>query len=1008
MDERSLRRKLQELSRQAAREETNVLTGTSQGQVVNGRVTVIVDGKRISAIAQGNVPYGPCQLYKVGGEWHVKSSIDNRVESTTTVIDRKNRETPTQEDAIALLFRQVASSNFKVLFSVVNGTKQEFWVGGDTPNPRKIYEIDYLGYFVRGYLNNTGVGETDFIFSVKTPTLFYSNIEGTIASSAFSPTDFRRFARYCGNGLWAGTYPSMPKVVFPSGGGEEDPYGGGGGEDPYGGGGYGEDYREEVTYPVQNDAVDTLNGFTGTCTFVEERQGNISINSITLTGSGTNTAYFYFTDWELHQGTATYDYFAFLQGDVDIEVPNISYLEWNFNNAIAFNKFGIDFNVSFSSTGNYHTSPDPVAIEEKVLSATCPDFLSFSDGNILHVKEETSAILENLPPSSSPGSGIDAEGYYYEIGEPSLSSYNYNYKARGKNNRTIYFNQTALNDDFVFVHYLTTTNTTPNITGENPTFNFTFIFNRFTIYDELTSSFYKNSFGLGEHALFAIASLLDKQYRIVVKNPDWESGDARSDRYVLYFAQANAIVSILVNNAEPDNPIYTVTLQLSAAKISTIGFDTKIKSPTALSGNTYGVIYSIEQSIGQILFSSASVLRQYDYFGYLSSSPVTGDITIAENYYLAIDLGPPTSSSIILDRWLGNRYIRPGYTVKAFPLTNNSELRVNNLNMRGDLFFYSEVDPSVKETTIELFAEAWQIENDKLIHKGLRSQTCYALGTTNPNFEIHAVSYYESPVEYRLGGVRSPVELIRGLIDFAILSANGRNFIATYKTGKSGSTFEKIIVQTGSGTNFNTLEFSSSAPIENIKDWRKSLTHSYLVAPPNDENSCITLYRDNPFASVKGDRLLLVNKYELLGQTVLRSFVLAASAGVNATQLQFTESVGSGISSDFALQIHLGSGEKLVVGIKHPPFATGTIIQIEKLPVALGAGLTCDIMTETLARKVKTQKVNATVKLFSLQAGESCNVVARGTKTIAIAPLKLEPDEIEAWEIAAGVAFGEF
>ncbi|QLE47827.1 hypothetical protein FD724_06690 [Nostoc sp. C057] len=94
---------------------------------------------------------------------------------------------------------------------------------------------------------------------------------------------------------------------------------------------------------------------------------------------------------------------------------------------------------------------------------------------------------------------------------------------------------------------------------------------------------------------------------------------------------------------------------------------------------------------------------------------------------------------------------------------------------------------------------------------------------------------------------------------FSVLSYTKENIYLTFKED-SGSESDfyctKIIIITADKKlniiSMGVFEYTGEATIDlpDNKDWRKSLTHSFLVNPPDDEIACVNSFRANKFAHI--------------------------------------------------------------------------------------------------------------------------------------------------------------
>lgn len=149
MDEQELAKLLK-----GAGEDPGFLIGTSSTLNADGTVTIIGQGRSVTAIAQTAFRSGTWSAKRVGNTWYAWSGNAPIVETELKQIKRASpREDP---EYIPL----------KVLFSVEKDGFQFFYVGGDRKKPKEIWRIS-TARGTDACLENIGKGLNDWVFAVK-------------------------------------------------------------------------------------------------------------------------------------------------------------------------------------------------------------------------------------------------------------------------------------------------------------------------------------------------------------------------------------------------------------------------------------------------------------------------------------------------------------------------------------------------------------------------------------------------------------------------------------------------------------------------------------------------------------------------------------------------------------------------------------------------------------------------------------------------------------------------
>lgn len=982
MDEK-LARKLRQISRSVQSQEANILNGMAQGQVINGRAIVIVNGRRIEAIASGAVPYGPCQIYRTDGQWYVKSSIDNRTESVATVIDRKNREQAVEEeDAIALLYRKLSGQSVKILFSrnSSDNTKREYYVGGDREVPTKIYEVANDGNFYEAYLDNTGLGLEDFTFSIngrtanhrEITTIDKTGIYTTITPRSNEINVYSDFVRYVGHGQWIGGVfvpgyrivsgsdpynpddPYDPNDPYDA----DDPYNP---DDPYGGGG------GKTTYTVIPDPESIL--FTGGGTLELKYNDNFVRYSV-LNFEFTTAIALNFKEWTHLQGNYTYDYsvssgtsFPELNGGTQTTLLSADI----FNNSFTFSRNdligvrgGIELPsqyerlsqgifLAFANTQDtvYYDVTYEAEVVHYPLGTTIAEVVPDDDRTyfvpiervdanqqthvkILYTKKTITPKINGSAIENEPVAGFGFANIYTQIKDVAISSNN----------------PYAIN---------ITSNTT--ISGEGLLGG---ISNINSLYGGITYYQYQDKIAFVSEEAFAVGKNISLLTTV-------SSADRTPEKQ--YLLCTGTIVGFSSPTNSYGDSIFPVTLQIDLVSKQEVPFHWK----ALYIRNELSLVWIEEHQSLSHLFRNV-------------------DNTVIDTPF---------------SREIGNFEFLPSAPVNPVPLFSRIQASSNHLCINFTERVFSAVNLSlvntIKTTDSIAYVDTYSLvqgtEGYEVEANGLQAVFCHNLGLSGvANWQIHSTSYYTPGVlpPVKMGGFSTPFELRQTLADIAIASTYSKTaIIATFKEDKQSDRYNKIVLQQIDKRKKKVVtetifEYPEAIPNELpwSKDWRKNYTQSYLIEPGPSSDTCSDRFASDPFVQVKGNELYRINPYQLIGEEVVQEGVAIALLSPLTTESEIatlTTAIATSVSEDSVLEFRFvreNETEAIAYcGIFQSADAGETTLEIVPPSESIPTSAAVRVLTNTFKRLVQERNVTATVEVWKLNRTEvSCEVTGNPRK----------------------------
>lgn len=872
-----------------------------------------------------------------------------------------------EQDAVAVLFRELSGKSIKVLFSKksADGTKREFYVGGDREVPAKIHEVplvfNSISNLVEAYLNNTGLEENEFIFACKDFNELVTIDNGTQYSYQFledtTPEggeglrpdgyDARIDAEFMGFGTWIGG-----KLVREFDFTEDDPY-------------TSADESGVVSgYPFYSDNLNNTYGMTGTV--VEQGDYELS-QEITLSGNGS--IYLFDRQWQYYGGEANY---------LSIESSSSLYIDSQYTLSTGLVIFDSSIPPLKSVRLYNDTELDPASLEREEII-------------FLPLLSDRQSLLWQLATFNKTIQG----------GNSLVSS---------KTFKTFYKNKELKNDPIFW-------GVTPNSVVEqlNP--------EAIALPVRISLSYVEDSISPIPHTsirkennnsesnteftpvdIEGLGLISDALIEAIVINP---VSQELSDRY---WKLTGTIVSASVNYA---NDLYTLVVEVDFTQRTAIAFDWKIQNVRESADAHNGFIYTVKEKGLQEIWLGANadtfVFKSTFFDSTLSGSPF---------------LNPVPSRNI---REAGS--VIGGYD--AFtpyrPILGGSTAIINfwknNLNKISDHLYFAERDREIGFSDRLIYADSAQfVLNDSDQYEieltGLRSHFCYSLqipsGTPNNQWEIHSVSYYEQGTGIKIGGFGTPFELLQGLAEFAIASNVSKSFfLATFKEQQTSDRYNQLTLQyvNRRTQEIQQIDLSHPDPVPAsepwLLDWRKSLTQSYLLSPAPDDSPCVDKYRGNPYAQIKGDRVYLIDPYQLIGEPVevpLGGVAIASSVAIGATSLQLTAPIGVTLTGGELLSVSIttnGETTTQSVGIRESVEPDESIVPIELIEFAIdinSGAIALKVFTNTFKILIQQQDVTIEVKNYPTSIEDNACVLGepsiKRVKVKRIAEDNSEPQQI--------------